>query len=201
GAVLFVAVPQVVAAGREGQHHRRRRALRRFPDARLPHPKGRAARSALEALSRRVPRRAFRLLRDPRLRGGRRIPGARRLLRHGAQGPRALRVLYFSLAESYLHPPAPKLHNTDGEPLEPRTLYFDVDSAHNAFEALAPLALGHTREELLSEAKLDAAGAVLEASIPWIRRNEPKASLETVVLGHLRIEDRTLTVEVNSAAR
>ncbi len=114
----------------------------------------------------------------------------------------ALRGLYFFLAESYLHPPAPKLHNTDGEPLEPRTLYFDVDSAHNAFEALAPLALGHTREELLSEAKLDAAGAVLEASIPWIRRNEPKrASLETIVLGHLRIEERKLTVEVNSAVR
>ncbi len=55
---------------------------------------------------------------------------------------------------------------------------------------------------ILSEAKLDAAGAVLEASIPWIRRNEPKrASLETTVLGHLRIEERKLTVEVNSAVR
>ncbi len=113
----------------------------------------------------------------------------------------ALRGIYFSLAESYLHPPAPKLHNTDDEPLEPRTLYFDIDSAPSAFDALAPLALGNTREELLADAKLDAAGAVLEASLPWIRRNDPKASLETVVLGHLRIEDRKLTVEVNSAKR
>lgn len=89
--------------------------------------------------------------------------------------------------------------------LEPRTLYFDIESAPRAFEALAALALGSTREELLSQARLDAAGAVLEASIPWIRRNDPKraslASLDTVVLGHLRIEDRKLTVEVNSAAR
>jgi hypothetical protein len=114
----------------------------------------------------------------------------------------ALRGLYFSLAESYLHPPQPKLHNTDGEPLEPRTLYFDIDSAQSAFDALVPLALGNTREELLLDAKLDAAGAVAEADIPWIRRNEFKrASLESVVLGHLHIEGRKLTVEVNSAAR
>ncbi len=117
----------------------------------------------------------------------------------------ALRGIYFSLAESYLHPAPPKLHNTDGDPLEPRTLYFDIDSAQGAFDALSALALGSTREELLGDAKLDAAGTVLEASFPWIRRNdlkEPKhASLETLVLGHLRIEDRKLTVAVNSAAR
>jgi hypothetical protein len=40
----------------------------------------------------------------------------------------ALRGLYFSLAETYLNPPPPELHNTDGDRLEPRTLYFDVDS-------------------------------------------------------------------------
>lgn len=113
----------------------------------------------------------------------------------------ALRGIYFSLVESYLHPPRPKLHNTDGEPLEPRTLYFDIDSAPSAFDALVPLALGNTREELLADAKLDAAGGVVEASLPWIRRNDPKATLETVVLGQLRIEQRKLTVEVNSAAR
>ena len=114
----------------------------------------------------------------------------------------ALRGLYLSLAESYLHPPPPKLHNTDGDVLEPRTLYFDIDSAQSAFEALAPLALGSTREELLSQARLDAAGAVVEASIAWIRRNDPKgATLETVVMGHFRIEDQKLTVEVNSAER
>lgn len=75
-------------------------------------------------------------------------------------------------------------------------------AAQSAFEALAPLALGSTREELLSQARLDAAGAVVEADIAWIRRNDPKgATLETVVMGHLRIEDQKLTVEVNSAAR
>src|SRR6185437_7650434 len=56
----------------------------------------------------------------------------------------ALRGLYFSLAETYLNPPPPELHNTDGDRLEPRTLYFDVDSTQAAFDALAPLAIGST---------------------------------------------------------
>jgi hypothetical protein len=114
---------------------------------------------------------------------------------------RALRTLYFSLAEAYLHPAPPRLHNTDGDPLEPRTLYFEIDSPQRAFDALAPLALGSSREELLAEAKFDIAGEVVEARIPWIRRNDAKHDLETVVLGHLRIVDRRLSVEVNSVAR
>ncbi|MBS0365511.1 MAG: SEC-C domain-containing protein [Proteobacteria bacterium] len=113
----------------------------------------------------------------------------------------ALRTLYLSLADAYVNPPPPRLHNTDGDPLEPRTLYFEIDSAPAAFEALAPLALGSPREELLAEAKFDAKGAVIEAEIPWIRRNGPKHDLETVVLGHFHIAARKLKVEVNSLAR
>jgi SEC-C motif len=113
----------------------------------------------------------------------------------------ALRAVYFSLSDTYLNPPLPKLHNTDGEPIEPRTLYFEVDSAQAAFDALSSLALGSTREELLAEAKFSAKGAVIGAQIPWIRRNPPKHDLETVVLGQLHIADGKLKVEVNSAAR
>jgi hypothetical protein len=109
--------------------------------------------------------------------------------------------LYFSLADAYLNPPLPKLHNTDGEPIEPRTLYFEIDSAQAAFDALSFLALGSTREELLAEAKFSAKGAVIEAQIPWIRHNHPKHELETVVLGQLHLADGKLKVEVNSAAR
>jgi hypothetical protein len=113
----------------------------------------------------------------------------------------ALRTLYFSLADAYLNPPPPRLHNTDGDPIEPRTLYFEIDSAQAAFDALSSLALGSTREELLAQAKFGAKGAVVEAQIPWIRRNHPKHDLETVVLGQLHIADGKLKVEVNSAAR
>jgi len=114
----------------------------------------------------------------------------------------ALRGLYFSLAETYLHPPPPELHNTDGERLEPRTLYFDVDSAQVAFDALAPLAIGSTRDELLEEGKFDRSGVLVETTVPWIKRTDGKRTgLETVLMGRIRIEDRKLTVEVNSAAR
>ena len=113
----------------------------------------------------------------------------------------ALRTLYFSLADAYLNPPPPRLHNTDGDPIEPRTLYFEIDSAQAAFDALSSLTLGSTREELLAEAKFSAKGAVIEAQVPWIRRNDPKHDLETVVLGQLHIADGKLKVEVNSAAR
>ena len=114
----------------------------------------------------------------------------------------ALRSLYFTLAQSYLHPSPPELHNTDGELLEPRTLYFDIESAQSAFDALASLALGTPRDELLRDAKFDVNGAVIEAQIPWIKRNDPKRSgLETVLMGRIRIQDRKLTAEVNSAGR
>jgi hypothetical protein len=113
----------------------------------------------------------------------------------------ALRTLYFSLADAYLNPPPPSLHNTDGDPIEPRTLYLEIESAQAAFDALSSLALGSTREELLTEAKFSAKGAVIEAQIPWIRHNHPKHDLETVVLGQLHIADGKLKVEVNSVAR
>jgi hypothetical protein len=56
-----------------------------------------------------------------------------------------LRGLYFALAESYLHPSRPDIRNTDGEVLEPRILYFEIESAQIAFNALAPLALDTSR--------------------------------------------------------
>jgi hypothetical protein len=117
-------------------------------------------------------------------------------------GDLALRGLYFSLAESYLNPKPPQLCNTDGEPLEPRTLYFDVDSAKRTFDALVPLALDTTRDELLEDAKFDRSGALIEATIPWIKRTDPKrTSLETVLIGRIRIVGRKLIAEVNSVGR
>jgi hypothetical protein len=114
----------------------------------------------------------------------------------------ALRSLYFALAEAYLNPKLPELHNTDGDRLEPRTLYFDIDSAQIAFEALAPLAMTTTRDQLLEDGKFDRSGSLVEATIPWIKAAEGnRVGLKTVLMGRIRIENRKLTVEVNSAAR
>jgi hypothetical protein len=90
----------------------------------------------------------------------------------------ALRGLYFALAESYLHPPPPEIRNTDGEVLEPRTLYFDIESAQSAFDALASLAIGTSRDELLEDAKFDVNGAVIEALIPTGSVQRPRSIVQ-----------------------
>ena len=114
----------------------------------------------------------------------------------------ALRSLYFALAEAYLNPKPPELHNTDGDRLEPRTPYFDIDSPQIAFDALASLAVGTTPDELLEDGEFDRSGSLVEATIPWIKPTEGnRVGLKTVLMGRIRIENRKLTVEVNSVAR
>ena len=81
----------------------------------------------------------------------------------------ALRRLYFRLLESYCRPALPEVCNTDGEVIDGRILYFDIESAQHAFDALAPLALGVARCELLETAKLGADGELNEATIPWLK--------------------------------
>ena len=114
----------------------------------------------------------------------------------------ALRRLYFRLLESYCRPALPEICNTDGDVIEGRILYFDIESAQRAFDALAPLALGVARRELLETAKLGADGVVNEATIPWFKAIATKSSArETALMGYIHIRGRKLVVEVNSAQR
>ena len=114
----------------------------------------------------------------------------------------ALRRLYFRLLESYYRPALPEVCNTDGEAIEGRTLYFDIESAQRAFDALAPLALGVARRELLETVKLGTDGELNEATIPWLKAMGAKESaLETVLMGYIYIRGRKLIVDVNSAQR
>ena len=113
-----------------------------------------------------------------------------------------LRRLYFRLFELYCRPALPDVCNTDGEAIEGRTLYFDIESALRAFDALAPLALGVTRRELLETAKFGADGELNEATVPWLKSIGAKdSSLETALMGYIHIRGRKLVVEVNSAQR
>jgi hypothetical protein len=113
-----------------------------------------------------------------------------------------MRRLYFRLLESYRGPPSPTVRNIDGEVLETRTLYFDIESPQRAFEALAPLARGFTRRELLVMTKLGAHNEVREATLPWLEsRDAGIRDFQTVLMGHIHIRGRKLIVEVNSAQR
>jgi hypothetical protein len=113
-----------------------------------------------------------------------------------------LRRLYFRLLESHRWPPSPAVRNIDGEMLETWTLYFDIESPQRAFEALAPLARGFTRRELLAMTKLGAHNEVREATLPWLEsRDTGVRDFQTVLMGHIHIRGRKLIVEVNSARR
>ena len=63
-----------------------------------------------------------------------------------------VRATYLEIRDRLFAPPV--LCNTDGDPLLFHTLTFRVESAEAAFDALAPLAVGHSREELLDDAEL-----------------------------------------------
>ncbi len=111
-----------------------------------------------------------------------------------------IREIYFDLVETLQRPD--ELFNTDGDPLLFHTLYYKIESSERAFERLHSLCGTDTVDRLRSEAKLDAKGHILRMEIPWSRKSHKRSkALENTLLGHLIIDENTLTVEVNSAQR
>jgi hypothetical protein len=118
------------------------------------------------------------------------------LLRYSA----TIRAVYLDIRDA-LHAP-PRLANTDGDPLIFHTLTFRIGSAEAAFEALAPLSLGRSREELLDHAKLDEDGKLRSVNIDWTREGNRKfKTWDNTILGHLKISKGCLIAEVNSENR
>jgi hypothetical protein len=111
-----------------------------------------------------------------------------------------IRHTYLDIRDS-LHGP-PHLANTDGEPLELHTLTFRVGSAQVAFDALAPLAWGWSKEELLEDAELDEDGTLRSVEIDWVKKgNKMHKHWDNTIMGHMKISGRSLVVDVNSANR
>lgn len=111
-----------------------------------------------------------------------------------------IRTCYLDIRDVQRTPP--QLRNTDGEPILLHTLTFRIGSAQLAFDALAPLAGTGCREGLLDDAKIDGDGTLLEVEIPWlVPGNKMHATWENTILAHIHISGRSLTAEVNSAAR
>ena len=111
-----------------------------------------------------------------------------------------IRCVYFDIRDAMHRPP--KLCNTDGEPFVVHTLTYSIRSARVAFDALAPLAWGQTKRELIEEAEIDADGALRSATIQWRKKgNRMHAHWDNTIMGHLRIREDTLEVEVNSENR
>lgn len=110
--------------------------------------------------------------------------------------------LYHDITDRLLNPPMPRLHNTDGDPMLPHRLVYEIDSPRAAFDALSPLCLTDTAEELLAEAGFDAHGELRSVEFSWQKRgNEKNKSWENTVLGHIKIDGRSMNIEVNSENR
>jgi hypothetical protein len=111
-----------------------------------------------------------------------------------------VREAYLTLRDT-LHTP-PRFCNTDGESLVLHTLTFQIGSAAVAFEALAPLAWGVSKEDLLANAEQDDDGALRSVHLEWIKKgNRENSSWDNTILGHIKISGHSLIAEVNSKER
>jgi len=111
-----------------------------------------------------------------------------------------IRTVYLDLRDEMFRPK--KLVNTDGEPFVFHTLTFRVGSAQVAFDALASLAWGVSKDDLKEGAEWNADGSLRAVEFDWIGKgNRIHKTWDNTILGHLNISGQTLTVEVNSANR
>lgn len=109
---------------------------------------------------------------------------------------------YLEIAEEMLHPRLPKMHNTDGDPLEMHRLAFDIESPEIVLRALADLDLDRTSDELLADAERTSRGDIKRVEWMWKKSgNERHKNLSNTILGRLEIRGRKLVAEVNSARR
>jgi len=111
-----------------------------------------------------------------------------------------IRATYLNIRDSLNV--APRLHNTDGDPVVFHTLTFQIESAEAAFEALAPLAVGRSRESLLNRAERDADGKLCSVEFDWLKKgNRQFTTWDNTILGNVRISKHSLIAEVNSQQR
>ena len=111
-----------------------------------------------------------------------------------------IRATYLNIRDAMRMPP--RFCNTDGDPLNFHTLKFRIGSAQAAFDALAPLAWGCTKEELLEDADLGEDGTLHSIEFAWAKGGNKKfETWDNTILGKLKISGQSLVAEVNSANR
>ncbi len=113
-----------------------------------------------------------------------------------------LRNLFWNFYEALFNPKPPILCNTDGDLMAPHKMTFTINDIEETFEALHNLCFNGTREELLAGADYDKHGKIKAVDFPWLRKgHKQNRSLDNTVLGHIYLEHREMTVEVNSKQR
>jgi hypothetical protein len=111
-----------------------------------------------------------------------------------------IRRVYLETDYHLNHPPT--ICNTDGDPLEPHKLVFQIDSPETVLSKLASLSVTESEEEILRQARYNKEGRLQKADWDWSRLGHKQSpGMSNIVLGHLSIEGKKLTVQVNSAER
>ena len=109
---------------------------------------------------------------------------------------------YLGIMDRVLDPQLPKLHNTDGEPLEIHRLVFDIDSPERVLDALKSLDSGRSEEEFVTATERRARGAFKSVQFNWTKAgNQLHEDWSSTIVGHIEIKGRRLMAEVNSARR
>jgi hypothetical protein len=111
-----------------------------------------------------------------------------------------VREAYLNIRDALYFPPV--LRNTDGDSIVFHTLTFHVESAEAALDALAPLAMGRSKEDLLEGAEFDETGKLRSLTFDWLKKGNRKfSSWNNTILGSICISGESLVAEVNSAKR
>lgn len=101
------------------------------------------------------------------------------------------------------NPPAPRLTNTDGEPLAPTKLYFRLTCLPaDTFDALKSLNAPASDVEILESAKRDPSGALRSFRLDWVKPgNRTHRDWDYTLVGRLEVDGVELTADVNSNRR
>ena len=110
---------------------------------------------------------------------------------------------YRDMVDQLMNPRMPTLVNTDGDPIAPTTVEFELHcTPREAFDRIAPLACGYKADELLDDATVDHAGNVTAVTVPWAAAgNKMHRDWENTSLGTIEIDGQRMTVSVNSEPR
>jgi len=114
-----------------------------------------------------------------------------------------LREIYYDLLEELHNPVLPQLHNTDGEPLQPTKLSYQLTcSPQETLEALATLSLLYDADELTHEGVFNKQGHLESIEFDWLKKgNQQNTGWNNTVMGHIVIKKDQMTIEVNSQER
>jgi|GEM_PF-1773613 len=111
-----------------------------------------------------------------------------------------MRLYFFDLIESAMNPAMPVLHNLDGDLMEECVIEFNLlIPIEHAVEKLLGLTLGLDKNKILQEAKRNSNGNIVQVELPFLKQAENKE--ENILLGHIIIQEKKLTVNVNSRER